>query len=93
MIMGFSSRCGAEAVEFAEDHFDVFDDVGAAAGVGDIDQVDQQARALDVPQELRAQACAVVRAFDQAGDVGDHEADFVLAHRRRQPRRGSAQAW
>ena len=43
----------------------------------------QQPRALDVPQELRAEASAFVGALDQAGDVGDHEADFLVrvAHR------------
>ena len=51
---GFFGEVGAEAVELTEDDFDVFDDVGTAAGVGDIDQVDEQARALDVAQELRA---------------------------------------
>ena len=45
--------------------------------------MDQQARALDVPQELRAQPGSCVRALDQARNVGDHKADFILriAHR------------
>ena len=68
----------AEAVEFSHDDLDVFDDVRTAAGVGDIEQVHQQARALDVAEKLHAQASAFVSAFDQARDVGDHEADFVL---------------
>ena len=37
----------------------------------------QQASTLDVAKELRAQAGAFVGAFDQAGDVGDDEADFI----------------
>ena len=37
----------------------------------------QQAGALDVAQELRAQAGAEVRAFDQAGHIGDDEG-FLL---------------
>jgi hypothetical protein len=36
------------------------------------------ARALDVPQKLCAQSGAFVRALDQAGDVGDDEADLIL---------------
>ena len=53
--------------------------IGTAARVRDIDQVHQQARALDVAEKLRAEAGAFVGAFDQAGDVGDDEADFVFA--------------
>ena len=37
----------------------------------------QKARALDVAQELYAQAVAQVRAFDEAGDIGHHEAAEV----------------
>src|SRR5579862_2327762 len=37
----------------------------------------EQARALDVPQELRAKPCAFVRAFDQSRYVCDHEALVV----------------
>ena len=46
----------------------------AAGGFRDVHQMDQQARAFDVTQELYAQAVAQVRSFNQAGDVGDHEA-------------------
>jgi hypothetical protein len=42
-------------------------------GVGDIDQVNQQAGALDVAQKLGAEAGAEVRAFDEAGHIGDDE--------------------
>ena len=42
-------------------------------GVGDIDQVDDDRGALDVLEELDAQAVAEVRAFDEAGQVGDGE--------------------
>ena len=73
----------AEAGQFAENHFHILHNVSAATRVRHIDQMDQQARALDVPQELRPQARTGVRAFDQAGNVGDHKTDFVLgiAHR------------
>ena len=40
-------------------------------------------------QELRSQAGPGVRAFDQAGNVGDDEADFV----RRLPDGDHAQVW
>ena len=38
-----------------------------------LDQMDQHARAFDVPQEFVAQAGAGMCAFDQARDVGHHE--------------------
>jgi hypothetical protein len=38
----------------------------------------QQPRALDVPQELHAQAVAFVRAFDQAGDISHHEGTILV---------------
>src|SRR5690606_22061861 len=44
----------------------------------DVDQVQQQAGALQVAQELRAEAGAVGGALDQARDVGDHEAAVRL---------------
>ena len=50
----------------------------AAGGFRKIDQVRQQARALDVAQELDAQARARVRAFDEAGQVGHHEAAEIV---------------
>ena len=77
MITGLSSRWAPKLASSPSDDFDIFDDVRASAGVGNIHQVHQQAVAFDVPQELRAQAGAGVRAFDQAGDVGDDEAFLV----------------
>ena len=53
-----------------------------------IDQMDQHAAALDVAEEADAEARALVRAFDQARDVGHDE----LAARRARRRRGSAAA-
>ena len=55
-----------------------------------VDQVQQQARALQVAQELVAQAGAFGRALDQARDVGDDEA---LLGRRRAPRPGWGAGW
>jgi len=43
-----------------------------------IHQVKQQARALQVAQELMAEPGAFGRALDQSGDVGDHEAAIVV---------------
>src|SRR5438045_1355062 len=42
----------------------------------------EQAVALNVAQELRAQACALASALDQSGNVSDDEADLVgsLSH-------------
>ena len=48
----------AEAVQFAHDHFDILDTIGTSAGIRHIDQVNQQPRALDVSQKLRAQSRA-----------------------------------
>ena len=47
---------------------------------GAVDQMQQHAAALDVTEEAVAEAGALVRAFDQAGDVGEHELAFVDAH-------------
>ncbi len=43
------------------------------AEVGDVDEVDDDAGALDVAEELDAEAGAEVGAFDEAGEVGDGE--------------------
>ena len=45
---------------------------------GAVDQVQQHAAALDVAEEAVAEARAFCGAFDQAGNVGEHE----LARRR-----------
>ena len=53
------------------------------AGVlaGAVDQMQQHAAALDVAEEAVAEAGALVRAFDQAGNVGQHEfAAVALDH-------------
>ena len=75
--MGCSARGDGEAGQLLVDDFEVLDGVGAAGGVGDIDQVEQEAGALDVAQELGAEAGAEVRAFDEAGHVGDDEGLLV----------------
>ncbi len=49
-------QVSAEAGQFPENHFHIFHNIVTAARIGHIDQMNQQPRALDVPQELRAQA-------------------------------------
>jgi hypothetical protein len=50
------------------------DGVGFGVEGGDVDDVQQDVGALQVAQELVAEAGTVGGAFDEAGDVGDHEA-------------------
>ena len=76
---GLGGEGGVEGFEFGGDELEVFDGVGAVVvlagrgGVGDVDEVDDDAGALDVVEELDAEAVAEVRAFDEAGEVGDGE--------------------
>ena len=44
-------------------------------GLGAVDQMQDHARALRMAEELHAEARAFMRAFDQAGKIGDHEVD------------------
>jgi len=67
----------AEAFELIHNDAEVFDGIGAAVGVGDVDEVDEDAGAFDVAEELGTQTCAEMRAFNEAGDVGNDEAFFV----------------
>ena len=64
----------------------------APRGARGVDHVQQHARALDVPQELQAETGARVRALDDPGDVGHHEAvvraDRHHAQHRRERREG-----
>ena len=74
---GLGGEGGVEALELGGDDFEVLDGVGAFAGVGDVDEVDDDAGALDVFEELDAEAVAEVCAFDEAGEVGDGEGELV----------------
>ena len=60
----------------------VLDDVHRFGGIGavDIDQVDQHPAALDMAEEAVAEPGALVRALDQAGNVGQHELAPVHRH-------------
>jgi len=71
VVHGVGCAGGGETVELLVDDFEVFDGVGAAAGVADVDEVEQEAGALDVAEELDAEAGAEVGAFNEAGHVGD----------------------
>ena len=51
---------------------------GRRFGRGEIDQHAQHAGTLDVAQELVAEPAALAGAFDQAGNVGDHEVGLVV---------------
>ena len=70
---GFSGEGWVEAFEFVGDDFVVVDRIRAVGSVGDIDEVDNDAGALDVFEELDAEAVAEMRTFDEAGEVGDGE--------------------
>ena len=47
---------------------------------GGVDQMQDRAAALDMAEEAVAEAVALVRAFDQAGNVGEHEIAVVDLH-------------
>ncbi len=82
---GFESEGGIEGFELGGDDVVVGDGVGGLAfsglggdgGVGDVDEVDEDAGAFDVFEELDAEARAEMGAFDEAGHVGDGEAALV----------------
>ena len=69
----------AVARELAVDRFDVFGRVRAFRG-GKIEQMQNQAAAVDVAQKIVAEARAVRRALDQAGYIGHDEAAVVNPH-------------
>src|SRR6266567_3531192 len=60
--------------QLAENYLDILGHIIAPAGIRNIDQMDEQSRALDVPQELRPQPRARVRPFAQPRNVRDYEA-------------------
>ena len=72
-------QIGPVAAELVEQHRAP---VRRAASVDrrEVEQDHEHAGALDVAQELVAEAAALGRAFDQPGDVGEHELVLVEAH-------------
>ena len=65
-----------EHLELARDHVEVLDRV-AAGRRRHVDHVHEHLRAFEMREELRAEAVALVRAFDQARHVGHDEAPVV----------------
>ncbi len=63
----------AETGELIVDYLEVLDGIGTAGGIGDVDEMCEDASAFDVPQKLGTEAGAFMCAFDQAGHVGDDE--------------------
>ena len=55
------------------DHVEVVDRVAAGLHRGGVDDVHQRRAALDVAEELVAEAAPLAGPLDQAGDVGDGE--------------------
>ena len=55
--------------------------LGLALGRVELDQVDEQAAALDVGEELVAEPGALRRSLDQTGDVGEHDLAVVEVER------------
>ena len=83
--VGLAASAGSKLLSSAVMTFVVGDGVGGFAvvrfggdgGVGDVNEVDEDGGALDVFEELDAEAGAEVGAFDEAGHVGDGEGLFV----------------
>src|SRR5262249_6599450 len=73
----FLDQLFAEGGQFLHDDFEIVYRL-APGRLRDVHQMDQQPRALDMPQELDAQPMPQVRAFNQPGDVGDHEAAEII---------------
>ena len=92
-IMGLSSRPWSKLFSSSMNDAEILDGIGAAVGVGDIDEMDDDAGALDVAEELDAEAGAEVRAFDEAGNVGDDVAFLVWGFADWRRRRVAARAW
>jgi len=77
VVHGLLGSGHGEARELHVDDFEVFDGVGSAGCIRDVDQVKQKPGAFDVAEELGAEAGAQVRALDEAGHVGDYVGELV----------------
>ena len=44
---------------------------------GGIQHMHEDTRTLDVAQEVMAEACALCRTLDEAGDIGEHERALI----------------
>ena len=87
---GLACSVGVVLLQLGDDGPRLRHRVDAVVERRQVDHVQQQARALQVAQELVAQARAFGGAFDQARNVGDDEA-LLRARRARRP--GSGAAW
>src|SRR6185312_5277044 len=65
---------GIEFLEFRLDRAHLVDRIDVLGHRRHVDQMQQQARARDVLEELDAEPRTFRRTFDQSGNVGDHEA-------------------
>ena len=70
----------AVAGQLVLDDVEVVDRVAAGLDGGGVDDVHQRRAALDVAQEVVAEAAALAGALDQAGHVGDGERRVAGAH-------------
>ena len=66
--------------ELGEDDVEVGQRVAAGLEGGAVEHVHERGAALDVAEELEAEAAALARALDEAGHVGDGEADVARLH-------------
>ncbi len=66
-------KLGAERRELALNRLEILDRI-AARRAGDVHEVHQHLRAIEMLQEPIAEPFALVRAFDEPGHVGDDEA-------------------
>ena len=64
-------KLGAILLELAVDNAIILDRIAILKSARHIDDVHNQSSALDMAQELMAQATALARTFDKAGDVGN----------------------
>src|SRR5439155_835872 len=67
------SQAAPVALELGVDGRDVLERIGSRC----VDHVNEKPRALDVPQELLAEAETAARPLDEPGDVGDDELAIV----------------
>ena len=67
----------AKGMEFAIDDFEGMNRV-ISVRIARVDQMNEEARAFDVAEEANAEAGAFVRAFDEAGQIGDDESAAEL---------------
>jgi hypothetical protein len=71
IVHGLLGSGNRETGQLLVDDFEVFYRIRPATGVADVDKVEKQAGSFDVAQELSAETGAEVRAFNEAGHVGD----------------------